>query len=59
VERGTVVIGAVILAAGESRRMGKPKPILKIGDKSLIERALDAFDLIDDIIVVLGHEPSV
>jgi len=52
------VIGAVILAAGESRRMGKPKPLLKIGDKSLIERALDAFDLVDDIIVVLGHEPE-
>jgi molybdenum cofactor cytidylyltransferase len=52
------VIGAVILAAGESRRMGKSKPLLKIGGKYLIERALDAFDLVDRIIVVLGHEPE-
>jgi molybdenum cofactor cytidylyltransferase len=52
------VIGAVILAAGESRRMGKPKPLLKIGDKMLIEMVLDAFRVVDDIIVVLGHEPE-
>jgi molybdenum cofactor cytidylyltransferase len=52
------MIGAVILAAGESRRMGKPKPLLKIGDKRLIEMVLDAFDMADDIIVVLGHGPE-
>lgn len=52
------MIGAVILAAGESRRMGKSKPLLKIGDKSLIEQVIDAFSAVDDIIVVLGHEPE-
>lgn len=52
------MIGAVILAAGESRRMGKPKPLLKIGNKSLIEQVIDAFSAVDDIIVVLGNEPE-
>jgi molybdenum cofactor cytidylyltransferase len=52
------VIGAVILAAGESRRMGKPKPFLKIGNKMLIEMVLDAFRMVDDIIVILGHKPA-
>jgi len=52
------LIGAVILAAGESRRMGKPKPLLKIGNKSLIEQVIDAFSAVDDIIVVLGNEPE-
>jgi molybdenum cofactor cytidylyltransferase len=38
--------------------MGKPKPLLKIGGKSIIERVVDSFKVVDDIIVVLGHEPK-
>jgi molybdenum cofactor cytidylyltransferase len=35
-------IAAVILAAGQSRRMGTPKLLIEIGGKSLIERCADA-----------------
>ncbi len=52
------MIGAVILAAGESRRMGEPKPLLKIGGNSIIERLVDSFKMVDNVIVVLGHEPE-
>jgi len=50
-------ITAVILAAGYSRRMGCFKPLLKIGEQTLIERAVSLFrDAgICDIRVVVGH----
>jgi len=50
------VIWAVVLAAGESRRMGKPKLLLPVGHKTMIERVLDqviASD-VDGVLVVLG-----
>jgi molybdenum cofactor cytidylyltransferase len=34
-------IGIVILAAGESRRMGQPKQLLKIDNQTLIRRTID------------------
>lgn len=53
------MIGAVILAAGESRRMGSPKLLLKIGEKSLLELTVNSLgDIVDEIVVVLGHEPQ-
>jgi len=50
-------ITAVILAAGFSERMGCFKPLLKIGEQTLIERAISLFrDAgIKDIRVVVGH----
>lgn len=49
-------IGLVILAAGASRRMGRPKQLLPIGNKSLLEHAVDA--ALDSaawpVVVVLG-----
>ena len=49
-------IGAVVLAAGKSTRMGEPKQLLRIDGKTLLERALtnlrDA--KVRDIVVVLG-----
>ena len=50
-------VSAIILAAGFSRRMGALKPILKLGDKTILERAIRLFrDLgIEDVIVVVGH----
>lgn len=48
---------AILLAAGESTRMGTPKPLLSWGDATLIEyqvRELAAAG-IDDIVAVLGH----
>ena len=53
------MVGAVILAAGESQRMGEPKLLMKIGRKRMIERVIDSFrDAVDDLIVVLGYNPK-
>jgi CTP:molybdopterin cytidylyltransferase MocA len=50
-------MAAVILAAGHSRRMGRFKPLLKLGDRSVIERAVSLFREagLNDIRVVAGH----
>lgn len=51
--------GAVILAAGESRRMGKLKQTLPWGDRTVVEAAVDAaLGAADvcEVVVVLGHE---
>jgi molybdenum cofactor cytidylyltransferase len=49
---------AIILAAGESRRMGQPKQLLPFGDKTMLECVIDAFRSphVDETIVVLGHK---
>lgn len=50
-------IGAVILAAGYSSRMGAFKPGLHIGDETVISRLVTSFRAagISDIVVVSGH----
>jgi molybdenum cofactor cytidylyltransferase len=47
---------AIILAAGESRRMGQPKQLLPFGDKTMLECVIDALQTpkVDEIRVVLG-----
>jgi molybdenum cofactor cytidylyltransferase len=49
---------AIILAAGESRRMGQPKQLLPFGDKTMLECVIDAFvtPCVDEIRVVLGYK---
>jgi molybdenum cofactor cytidylyltransferase len=49
-------IGAVILAAGVSSRMGEPKQLLRLGGKALLEQVLDLARsaAVDEIVVVLG-----
>jgi molybdenum cofactor cytidylyltransferase len=49
---------AIILAAGESRRMGQPKQLLPFGDKTMLECVIDAFATprVDEIRVVLGYK---
>lgn len=51
-------IAALILAAGYSSRMGRFKPLLRLGRKSALEWAVGAFREvgITDIGVVTGHE---
>ena len=51
-------IGAIILAAGSSSRMGAHKPLLSIGPKTLLGHAISLFEStgIDDIVVVTGHQ---
>jgi molybdenum cofactor cytidylyltransferase len=51
------MIVAVVLVAGESSRMGRPKALLPIGDKNFIETIVEALREagLEKIIVVLGH----
>ncbi|MFW6192232.1 MAG: molybdenum cofactor guanylyltransferase [Gemmatimonadota bacterium] len=39
--RSDPTVSAVLLAGGESRRMGRPKPFLRIGDRPVAARLLD------------------
>lgn len=52
------MIAGIILAAGESRRMGSLKPVLKIGGKTFLQHIEGqlTFAGIDPVIVVLGHK---
>ena len=52
-----IMISAVILAAGESTRMGKPKQLMRLGEVTLVEQTIDNFlnSKVNEIIVVLGH----
>lgn len=49
-------IWAIILAAGESKRMGSPKMLLPIGETTIIEQTIDnvLHSMVGDILVVLG-----
>ncbi len=49
-------VSAILLAAGSSTRMGRPKPLLPLGDKPVIRHCLDALLAagIMDIVVVVG-----
>jgi len=48
-------IDGILLAAGESRRMGYPKPLLRIGNESfLAHTAATMLDVVERLIIVLG-----
>lgn len=49
-------IGVVILAAGASTRLGRPKQLLKYNNKSLLQNAIDAAlqSIAGSVVVVLG-----
>ena len=50
-------VAAILLAAGQSRRMGAFKPLLPFGDKTVIERCIDYLQEggVETIVVVLGY----
>ncbi len=50
-------VAAIILAAGYSSRMGEFKPMLPLGDKTVLERVIGLFHEsgIDDVLVVVGN----
>jgi len=53
-----LVVGAVLLAAGEAKRMGgRPKPLLELAGVPLIRRNLIALSGagVDEVVVVTGH----
>src|SRR3989338_554814 len=53
---------AIILAAGKSTRtfpltLTRPKPLLKVGKKTLLEHNLEQLDgLFDEVILVVGYK---
>lgn len=51
------IIG-VVLAAGMSKRLGRPKQLLEVGGKALVVHVADAAleSTLDEVIVVTGHE---
>ncbi|HEX5223331.1 MAG TPA: nucleotidyltransferase family protein [Verrucomicrobiae bacterium] len=52
------MIGAVVLAAGRSERMGTQKLLLPLGGKPIITRVVDELSAsqVDEIIVVVGRD---
>lgn len=50
-------VGAVVLAAGSSSRFGAPKPLARLGGRTLLQRVLDALAecRLAETVVVLGH----
>lgn len=51
-----VATAAVVLAGGASRRMGRPKPFLRVGERELLQRALDAAAAVCARVVLVGSE---
>ena len=51
------MISAIVLAAGKSERMGRPKALLPLRGKTFLENILEAIShtSIEDTIVVVGH----
>jgi molybdenum cofactor cytidylyltransferase len=51
------MISAILLAAGQSKRMGQLKQGLPFGDSTVLERSIDnlAHSRVDEVIVVLGY----
>ncbi len=52
------MISAILLAAGESKRMGRPKQLLEWRGKTLLQHSLESLinSAADETILVLGHE---
>lgn len=51
------MVSAILLSAGQSKRMGAFKPLLSFGDVTVIESCVRALQEggVDEIILVLGH----
>ena len=58
--RSRPFLSAVILAAGASTRMGRPKQLLTLGSKCLLQHVVDAAlkSVLNEVIVVLGHRAA-
>lgn len=50
-------VSGIILAAGASRRLGEPKQLLLLGDRSFLQHVIDeaSASRLSEVIVVLGH----
>lgn len=54
------MIGAIVLAAGESRRMKRHKMLLPLGNTTILRHIVDQLleSVVDEVIVVSGHQAS-
>lgn len=54
------MIKGILLSAGESTRMGKLKPLLTIGDRTVIETLLEEYlsSSLSEVVLVLGYRAS-
>jgi len=52
------MLSAILLAAGESKRMGEPKQLMPLGSSTLVGQAIDNLlnASVDETIVVVGHK---
>lgn len=50
-----MLLGSVVLAGGQSRRMGRPKAGLQIGETTLLGRAVDTLLLCTHPVLVVGR----
>jgi molybdenum cofactor cytidylyltransferase len=52
------MISAILLAAGESNRMGQPKQLMPFGQSTIVERTIDYLlnSAVSETIVVLGYK---
>jgi len=51
------MVSAILLAAGEARRMGKLKQLMPLGKTTIVEQTIDnlSSSKVSEVIVVLGH----
>jgi len=53
------MIAGIVLAAGLSRRMGRPKLLLELGGKAVVRWSVEAvMPHVGDLVVVTGHEEA-
>lgn len=52
------MVSAILLAAGEAKRMGKPKQLMPLGNTTMVEQTIDNLSSsgVSEVIVVLGHK---
>jgi len=52
------MVSAILLAAGESKRMGKPKQLMLLGNSTIVEQTIDNLlnSRVSEVIIVLGYK---
>jgi len=52
-----MMISAILLAAGESKRMGEPKQLMPFSRGTMVEQTVDNLlnSAVDEVVVVVGH----